>query len=60
MDDYGQAIEVLRRWLRQARTLAAKRQAATAGFARQMLDYLFRARHDETLRFKARAGGGSI
>jgi tetratricopeptide (TPR) repeat protein len=38
-------------------SIAAKRQAATAGFARQMLDYLFRARHDETLRFKARAGG---
>jgi tetratricopeptide (TPR) repeat protein len=34
---------------------AAVRHAATVDFARRLLAYLFRARHDETLRFTARA-----
>jgi transcriptional regulator with XRE-family HTH domain len=34
--------------------IAAKRQAATAGFTRDLLDYFFRARHDPALRFKPR------
>jgi hypothetical protein len=38
-------------------SIAAKRQAATAGFTRDLLDYFFRARHDQELRFKTRAAG---
>jgi len=32
---------------------AAEREAATADFARRVLSFLFRARHDEGLRFRA-------
>lgn len=35
--------------------IAAKRQAATADFTRELLDYFFQARHDRALRFRARA-----
>jgi tetratricopeptide (TPR) repeat protein len=36
-------------------SIAAKRQAATAGFTRDLLDYFFRARHDKALCFRTRA-----
>ena len=35
-------------------SIAAKRQAASADFTRDLLDYFFRARHDKALRLKAR------
>jgi hypothetical protein len=44
-----EALAVLRLF-----SIAAKRQAVTASFTRDLLDYFFRARHDKALRLKAR------